>query len=277
MQSKVMQVTPKQAADWLEVNHCNRPLSRAVVEKYRHAIYSKRFYLTHQGIALDEQGRLRDGQHRLQAIVDSGKTVKLVVTTDLPEEAVQAIDDGRKRTDQQVLSMAQGEYVSPLVTAVAKEMYGGGLHLGTGIRRPQPSRLDLIAFYETHRDAIQHVVNFFRDTSHGTAVSYVIVALVRAWINGSRKKLDRFAEVLAHGYSKEGEEVIIRLRNYILRRRREQRQTQALRDDLYARTERAIEMFLANEDGQLTAAKDERFALPEDEDLRALVGDATAE
>jgi len=129
MQSKIMPVTPKQAADWLEVNHCNRPLSRAVVEKYHHAIDSKRFYLTHQGIALDEQGRLRDGQHRLQAIVDSGKTVKLVVTADLPEEAVQAIDDGRKRTDQQVLSMAQGEYVSPLVTAVAKEMYGGGLHL----------------------------------------------------------------------------------------------------------------------------------------------------
>jgi len=67
--------------------------------------------------------------------------------------------------------------------------------------------------------------------SHGTAVSYVIAAVVCAWINGSRKKLDRFAEVLAHGYSKEGEAVIIRLRNYILRRRREQRQTQALRDE----------------------------------------------
>ena len=36
-------------------------------------------------------------------------------------------------------------------------------------------------------------------------------------------------------------------------------------------------MFLANEDGQLTAAKDERFPLPEDDALRALVGDATAE
>ena len=165
MHSKVMQVTPKQAADWLEVNHCNRPLSRAVVEKYRRAIASKRFYLTHQGIALDEEGRLRDGQHRLQAVVDSGQTVKLVVTTGLPDDAIQAIDDGRKRTDQQVLSMTHGEYVSPLVTAVAKEMYGGGLHLGTGTRCPQPSRLDLIAFYETHRDAIHHVVHFFRDTS----------------------------------------------------------------------------------------------------------------
>jgi hypothetical protein len=35
-------------------------------------------------------------------------------------------------------------------------------------------------------------------------------------------------------------------------------------------------MYLANEDDQLTAAKDERFPLPEDEALRALVGDATA-
>ena len=133
-----------------------------------------------------------------------------------------------------------------------------------------------IAYYETHRDALHHVVNFFRDTSTGTAVSYVIAAVVRAWITGSRTKLDRFAEVLVHGYSREGEEVIIRLRNYILRRRREQRQTQALRDDLYARTERAIEMFLANEDGPLTAAKDECFPLPEDEALRALAGESPA-
>ncbi|MGE0821122.1 MAG: hypothetical protein AB7G75_11065 [Candidatus Binatia bacterium] len=97
MQSKVMQVTSKQAADWLEVNHCNRPLSRAVVEKYRRAIASKRFYLTHQGIALDAEGRLRDGQHRLQAIVDSGTPVKLVVTTGLPDEAVQGPTGGKLR------------------------------------------------------------------------------------------------------------------------------------------------------------------------------------
>jgi len=109
------------------------------------------------------------------------------------------------------------------------------------------------------------VANFFRDTSTGTVVSFVIAALVRAWITGSHKKLDRFAEVLAHGYSKEGEEVIIRLHNYILRRRREQRQTQALRDDLYARTERATEMYVNGEDGQLLAAKDERSPLLEDE------------
>lgn len=276
MQHKIMQVTPKQAAEWLEVNHCNRPLSRAVVEKYTQAIASRRFHLTHQGIAFDTEGYLRDGQHRLQAIVESGQPVKLLVTTGLAPEAVHAIDDGRKRTDQQVLSMAQGEYVSPLVTAVTKEMYSGAVHFGTGRRRPQPGRLDLIAFYETHRDAIQHAVSFFRDTTTGTAVSYVIAVLVRASYHGSRKKLDRFAEVLAQGYSREGEEVIIRLRNYILRRRREQRQTQALRDDIYAKTERAIEMHLSGEDGPLTSAKDERFPLPHDEELRAMMGAATA-
>lgn len=192
------------------------------------------------------------------------------MTTGLPSEAVQAIDDGRKRTDQQVLSMAHGEYVSPLVTAVTKELFG------IGKRRPQPSRLDLVAFYETHREAIQHAVSFFRDTTTGTAVSYMLTALVRASYHGARKKLDRFAEVLAHGYSKGGEEVIIRLRNYILRRRREQRQTQAVRDDIYAKTERAIEMFLSGEEGQLTSVKEERFALPEDAALRAIVGEATA-
>ena len=48
------------------------------------------------------------------------------------------------------------------------------------------------------------------------------------------------------------------------------------RDDFYSRTEHAIEMCLAHEEGSLTAAKDERFALPENVTLRALVSETTA-
>jgi hypothetical protein len=54
--------------------------------------------------------------------------------------------------------------------------------------------------------------------------------------------------------------------------RREQRQTQAVRDDVYAKAERAIEMYLNGEDGTLTSAKDERFPLPHDAELRAVLG-----
>jgi hypothetical protein len=43
----------------------------------------------------------------------------------------------------------------------------------------------------------------------GTTVSSVMVALVRAWISGLLTKFDRFADVLTHGYCKEGAALIV--------------------------------------------------------------------
>ncbi len=274
MQSKVTTVTPKLAAAWLERNHCNRPLSHSIVDKYRALINSGHFYLTHQGVAFDEHDYLRDGQHRLSAIVEANQSVKMLVTTGLAEDSVQSIDDGRKRTDQQALSMVtDGEGVSTFVTAITKEMYGGALHFGTAKRRRQPLRLELIEFYVNHREAIHKYAEVFKDTTTGASVSYVVAAIARASYHVPKKRIERFAEVLAQGYSKEGEEVIIRLRNYILKRRREQRQTQQIRDDIYGKTERAIEMYIAGADEKLEGVQAEMFALPHDAVVRAeLVG-----
>ena len=49
-------------------------------------------------IRLTTDGKLIDGQHRLQAIVASGKNIWMYVQTDLSEEDFEYIDQGRKRT-----------------------------------------------------------------------------------------------------------------------------------------------------------------------------------
>jgi hypothetical protein len=36
-----------------------------------------------------------------------------------------------------------------------------------------------------------------------------MAALVRAWISGVGTKFDRFADVLTHGYSTEGEAIVV--------------------------------------------------------------------
>jgi len=269
MQTKVMTVTPKLAAEWLERNHCNRPISQRMVEEYKWLINEGKFYLTHQGVAFDTQDRLRDGQHRLRAIVETGTSAKMVVATGLGEEALQAIDSGRRRTDQQVLSMAHGEYISSFVTAIAREMFGGGLHLGTGKRQIRPMRLELITFYETHREAIEFAADHFRDRLSGLSVAYIAAAIARAYYHCPQKKLARFAEVLAHGYSREGEGIIIKLRNYILRVRRSGPHSASQRDDIYAKVERAIQAYVKNEEAPtLVGVKTEIFPLPEDEELK---------
>ncbi len=194
MQSKLEKITPSKAAEYLVQNFCNRPLAPPTVQKYVRLIQAGKFYVTHQGVAFDEEGRLRDGQHRLAAIVAANTSVSMLVTRGLSEEASLAIDDGRKRTDAHALSMAHGSLISGFVAAIAKEMYTGGLHFGTTNKPVTAERLELVEFYGQHEEAIRPVVAAFRDNTAGVGAAYVLAALARATYHVPAKKLKRFAD-----------------------------------------------------------------------------------
>ena len=171
LQTKRENITPKKATEYLAQNFCNRPLTPTTVQKYVGLIQTGQFYLTHQGIAFDEQGRLRDGQHRLAAIIQAAQPVTMMVTRSLTEAACLAIDDGRKRTDAQALSMAHGANITGFATGIAKEMLMGGLHFGTNAKPLAPGRLELIHFYGEHATAIVTVLAAFRDNTAGVGTS----------------------------------------------------------------------------------------------------------
>ena len=81
IQTTYLYVTPNLASKWLEGNACNRRLNQQHAERMAQAMRDGCWKTTHQGIAFDTNGTLVDGQHRLWAIVQSGCTVKLPVTT----------------------------------------------------------------------------------------------------------------------------------------------------------------------------------------------------
>ncbi len=64
--------------------------------------------MTHQGFALDLHGCLIDGQHRAQAIIDTGISVTAQVTYGLDPDAFAAIDGGRVRTTGDYVAQATG-------------------------------------------------------------------------------------------------------------------------------------------------------------------------
>jgi hypothetical protein len=112
MRTETMAVTPGICTDWMKNRVCNRvPLRSYNVEKFREILRTGQFRTTHQGFALDVHGCLIDGQHRAQAIIDTGISVTAQVTYDLDPDAFTAIDGGRVRTAgdhvAQVTGMAQ--------------------------------------------------------------------------------------------------------------------------------------------------------------------------
>lgn len=74
------EISPEQAAKWLERNDNNRNVNVAKVKKMAKDMREGHWDTTHQGIAIASDGTLVDGQHRLLAIVESGVTVRMNVT-----------------------------------------------------------------------------------------------------------------------------------------------------------------------------------------------------
>jgi hypothetical protein len=86
-------ITPERAAALLEKNHDGqRALSTTRVLAFAEDMRCGRWRLTHQGICLDVDGNLVDGQHRMWAIVEAGVPVRMVVTRSRVAQITDPID-----------------------------------------------------------------------------------------------------------------------------------------------------------------------------------------
>ncbi len=93
-----MRITPELAETWLKANEGNRVLRQSKVLELAEMMERGAWRLTHQGVAFSPNGRLLDGQHRLQAIVLSGRTVEMMVTHGIDEDAYKVMDIHGKRS-----------------------------------------------------------------------------------------------------------------------------------------------------------------------------------
>lgn len=114
----VIDVTPDMAAHWLAQGGANRNVSRRRVETYMAAMKRGEWRLTYEAIKLDADGKVRDGQHRLHAIVESGLVIKMLVVWGVEESAFDVMDTGRTRTVSDILSIHDIEKSDALSSVV---------------------------------------------------------------------------------------------------------------------------------------------------------------
>jgi hypothetical protein len=122
VRSKVQTITPKKAADFLELNTRNRPLTKSKVREFAEAMRRGDWKVTHQGIAFDITGALVDGQHRLAAIIEADTPVETVVFTDVPEGAFDVLDTGKRRNAADVLAI-EGEKSATMLAAMVRTVW----------------------------------------------------------------------------------------------------------------------------------------------------------
>lgn len=103
-------MTPRQA-QWIldHLNTNNRPLYDPTWERYAGIVLSSQWRQTHQGLAIDREKVLQDGQHRLMAIVKAGQEVVVPFFVGMDPENWKAIDEGLIRTAAQQLGRGGAE------------------------------------------------------------------------------------------------------------------------------------------------------------------------
>lgn len=96
-------ITPVVATEWLKMNTLNRPKKLKKIALYTADMKAGAWPITGATICFGKSGRLLDGQNRLQAIVDSGSTVRMLVVWDLADDIFDVIDGGARRTASDAL------------------------------------------------------------------------------------------------------------------------------------------------------------------------------
>lgn len=95
----LIQVTPKIAAEYLSANIDNyRTLKPTKVAAYARDMANGRWHFTGDPLVFDWNGVLRQGQHRLNAVVESGATIQFLVIRGVDPQAQDVMDSGLART-----------------------------------------------------------------------------------------------------------------------------------------------------------------------------------
>ena len=269
--SRVENVSPDRAKEYLDHLGHNRTLDPNRVRLYSADILADRWLLSHQGIAFTRDGVLIDGQHRLRAIIEANRSIMLVVTVGLPPEAINAIDIGKIRTITDLERMA-GRSTQAAHVAIARAMMFGLRHV------PKPTVAAQREFIGRYWEGIEFAVASCSRRS-GITTAPVLAPIARAYFSQDQEKLKRFAQVVSSGM---GDEVLdnaaLLLRAWLVDVRAGNRAaasgaaavgtgTLGRYTILYAKTERALKGHLTGELlGRLYASSEELFPLPGEEE-----------
>ena len=179
MKTKTEIITPAFATEVLEKhNPRNRTISEGVVQIYATDMKHGRWTLTHQGIAFDENDDLIDGQHRLWAVIFSGKEIEMMVTRGIPLKEVKngvelfpmdSIDSGRIRTTGQKLQLSHGVKNGNVVAAAVRGIVSMASPTASGKRITTSTSLAIYNIYGKDIEAIVDTLNSQKRVAHITA------------------------------------------------------------------------------------------------------------
>lgn len=103
MKAKVEKINREKAVELLESNSENRKVKNNLVNYLAHQMNSGLWKQNGESIIIDKNGKIKDGQHRLKAIVDSDFSDYFVIAYDVNPDVFETIDTGKVRGLKDIL------------------------------------------------------------------------------------------------------------------------------------------------------------------------------
>ena len=210
----VQMITPKMAAEMLTRNYNNRPISKRDVKKYVEEINAGTWEVTNQGIGFSKDGALKDGQHRLTAVVLANIAVPMLVVTGL-ENDTSMIDRNKIRSVSNVLIMGgmSADDANKKVVSAANALY-------KLVGVDHPSEAQIRKLIEKQSDLLLKATKAIRAGTQSPICDKAICSASAycALKNGiSDARIVRFFEVANSGFANgDYETAAIVFRNYLL-------------------------------------------------------------
>lgn len=110
-------ITPAIAAKYLSSNASNRPLDTRWVSMLSNAMLRNEWAINGETLKFAQDGSLLDGQHRLHAIIRSGKPQEMMVIRSIAKSTFDTLDQGKKRTASDILALSGERNTTQLAAA----------------------------------------------------------------------------------------------------------------------------------------------------------------
>lgn len=177
MRVEIKSVTPSMAAQFLSSNESNRKINKPALNMLIRTIKAGNWALTHQGVALYDDGTLADGQHRLTAIVETGIACKMPVFygVEKNEKTIMAVDCGKLRSITDSSSIT-GKSIRASDVSLVKVIDFG---MSTD-RPPRLTHQESIDLCRKHQESID-MINYLLPSNRAVVSSVPVkAALVKA-------------------------------------------------------------------------------------------------
>lgn len=168
-------VTPDKAKALLASMANDRPFSKNTAANYTEVMRRGEWKYNGDPVRLNTNGKLIDGQHRLHAIVGSGKAQRMLMVYGLDSNVFDTIDVGKKRSNADLLTISGFTHASALAaTSRALIIYESGAYWASEVAKNldyNPTGKQIVQYANDHPEVYDCVRALYNKHTYATRIA----------------------------------------------------------------------------------------------------------